>query len=265
MERGRIWLALAVLMNVASTALAQSLTPLSTDRPGQATSTDIVPQGALQFELGMQYQPEQASSDERNGDLSLPQLITRWAPLAWLELRFGGNTLIFSEQRTGGATASSSELSLATKMKLYDGGGWRPTFSTLIEIDIPIQTSAGAVNAVDPSLDLLLSWDITDDLGVDVNAEFSGPSQGIDDIMRALQVQPVVCFQWATTDRFSLYSEWFATIEEDQEPQQYMFDGGAMYLVTNDLQVDFSAGKGLNFATPDFYVGLGLVWRWWLP
>jgi hypothetical protein len=37
--------------------------------------------------------------------------------------------------------------------------------------------------------------------------------------------------------------------------------GGFTFLVNDDLQLDVSAGAGLNDAAPDFFVAAGVAWR----
>ena len=38
-------------------------------------------------------------------------------------------------------------------------------------------------------------------------------------------------------------------------------EGGFTFLVNEDLQLDVSAGAGLNDAAPDFFVAAGVAWR----
>jgi len=252
-----------LVLGIASSAAG--VEPISTDRPGQGTSTDIVPQGAIQVELGIQYQPESAAGDRRTPDLSAPELTLRWAPLDWLELRFGENTAFYSSHTTGDDDASSSELELATKARFVEQHGAVPTFAALFELDIPIATSGGATNAVDPMLTLLAGWSLAADWSFDANLGLSGPSQGVENPARVFQLDPVLTLEWDALERVGLFIEWYSSAKTNGEPTQQSTDGGITYLVTDNLQIDFAAGAGLNAPAPDFYVGAGLAWRWWLP
>jgi hypothetical protein len=42
-------------------------------------------------------------------------------------------------------------------------------------------------------------------------------------------------------------------------------DGGFTWLVSDNLQLDISAGAGLNHAAPDFFISAGAAWRFALP
>ena len=43
-------------------------------------------------------------------------------------------------------------------------------------------------------------------------------------------------------------------------PEHYL-DGGLTFLLTDDLQLDWRAGFGLNDASDDFFTGVGFVFR----
>jgi hypothetical protein len=251
---------LAILLGVAR--VAAGVEPISTDRPGQATSTDIVPPKTLQMELGAQYQP---SPDQRLPDVAFPLLVLRWAPLTWLELRFGSSASFYTHRNTGAGTATTSELTLATKARFVEQRGLLPTLGTLLELDVPVATSGVATSGTDPSLTILMAWDLAAAWSIDANLGLSGPSQGIHDVERVFQIDPVLSLEWAALDRVALFAEWYAPAKANGEPTQQSTDGGITYLVTDNLQIDAAAGVGLNAAAPDYYVGAGLAWRWWLP
>ena len=258
--------ALVVVLGMASMAAAvdgeDSVGPISTDRPGQATSTDIVPLGTLQAEGGAQYQP---STDNRTPDVSIPQLVLRWAPLTWLELRLGSNFSFFTDRITGSGAATTIDLTVATKMQLIEQRGAVPTVGTLVELDTPIASTGEATNDFDPSLTLLAAWDLTSAWSVDANVAFAGPSRGVNDVERVFQLNPIVSLSWSPTEPLGLFAEWYSLVKGDDEPTQQSADGGVTWVVTDDFQVDIAAGLGLNGAAPDFYVGAGFAWRWWLP
>lgn len=57
----------------------------------------------------------------------------------------------------------------------------------------------------------------------------------------------------------SAFAEWFALIPcgANTEQTEYYIDGGFTYLINNNLQLDISAGIGLNEAAIDYFVGTG--------
>lgn len=56
------------------------------------------------------------------------------------------------------------------------------------------------------------------------------------------------------------FVEYYGVIE-DGAPDQHSADAGVTYLLSDDVQLDFSAGFGLNDAAPDFFVAAGVAWR----
>jgi hypothetical protein len=258
--------ALVVVLGMMSTAAAvepaEPVGPISTDRPGQSTSTDIVPRGTLQIEGGMQYQP---SSDDRTPDVSIPQLVLRWAPLVWLELRLGSNFGLFTQRTAGSDAATTIDLTVATKMRVIEQRGAVPTVGALVEVDAPIASTGEAINDFDPSLTLLADWDLTAEWSIAANLALAGPSPGVNDVERVFQVSPIVALGWSPTEPLALFAEWYSLVKANDEPTQQSADGGVTWVVTDDFQIDVAAGVGLNAAAPDYYVGAGFAWRWWLP
>jgi len=41
----------------------------------------------------------------------------------------------------------------------------------------------------------------------------------------------------------------------------HFINGGFTYLITNNLQIDWRAGFGVNEEAEDFFTGVGLSWR----
>jgi hypothetical protein len=62
------------------------------------------------------------------------------------------------------------------------------------------------------------------------------------------------------SDRLGSFVEYYGVIEE-RAADQHSVDGGVTFLLSEDLQLDISAGAGLNDAAPDFFVAAGVAWR----
>ena len=64
--------------------------------------------------------------------------------------------------------------------------------------------------------------------------------------------------------KFGAYTEWFALFPHSADtarPEHY-FNGGFTYLLSDDIQWDIRAGKGLNGAADDYFVGTGVSLRY---
>ena len=63
-------------------------------------------------------------------------------------------------------------------------------------------------------------------------------------------------------DRLGGFVEYFGGVKTRGEDDEHSVDGGFTWLVNDDLQLDLSAGVGLNHAAPDFFVSAGFAWRY---
>ena len=87
----------------------------------------------------------------------------------------------------------------------------------------------------------------------------------MNDSRRVLEIQPALSLEASITQRSSVFIEYFATLEPSEDEDEHSIDSGVTYLLTDDLQLDLSAGVGLNHAAPDFFIGAGVAWRFWTP
>ncbi|MBW1687343.1 MAG: transporter [Deltaproteobacteria bacterium] len=58
-----------------------------------------------------------------------------------------------------------------------------------------------------------------------------------------------------------MFIEYFATLEPSEDEDEHSIDSGVTYLLSDDVQLDLSAGVGLNRAAPDFFISVGFAWR----
>lgn len=57
---------------------------------------------------------------------------------------------------------------------------------------------------------------------------------------------------------------WFALFPDasDTADTEHYFNGGFTYLVSDDIQWDIRAGKGLNSSADDYFIGTGVSLRY---
>jgi hypothetical protein len=58
----------------------------------------------------------------------------------------------------------------------------------------------------------------------------------------------------------SVFVEFYG-FSTEKSVSDYRADMGCAYLVDDNVQIDFSAGVGLNTVAPDSFVAFGLAWR----
>ena len=115
----------------------------------------------------------------------------------------------------------------------------------------------------DPFGTLLASWELPQDLSLDANLGVAAPTQGVGDSERIYELFAAASLGIALTDRVGGFLEFYATVRGEGEPDEHAVDGGFTYLLTDDVELDVSAGAGLDRTAPDYFVGAGISWRFW--
>jgi hypothetical protein len=71
-------------------------------------------------------------------------------------------------------------------------------------------------------------------------------------------------FGFTLTEKLGAYTEWFvlAPAEARSTRTEHYLDGGVTFKVTNNLQLDVRAGKGVSAAAANYFLGSGAVVRW---
>jgi len=239
--------------------------PLTPDRPGEAETTSIVTPGAIQLEGGFGFARETKGDDPKTNTVTVPQLLMRVGLLPTVEARLGADGFILEDRAGAQNRTGGSDLELGTKIRLFDQLRLRPTAALLLAVSFPTGGSAATSDGVDPRGRLLLNWELGQRFSLDANLDLAGPTQGVDDSRRVFEVQPVLSLGMSMTKRLSAFVETFSAFKDQSEQDEYSIDGGIAYLVHDDLQLDISAGAGLNDPAPDFFVSFGLAWRYWSP
>jgi hypothetical protein len=247
---------LAVLL-LAARADAQ---PLSADRPGVTNPPDVVARGAIQLEGGLSFERE-THGDPNLHTVSVPSGLIRVGVLAPLELRVSADGYIF-EARSGESDRSSgSDLSLGSRVRVLDQQGLRP--ATALELDMSLPTGSDPVTSdgVDPLALLLVAWDFGDRFQLDGNLMLASVSLGEHDSSRAFQVGPSLSLGASLGVHANVFIEYYSTLSDHGLADTQAVDGGLSWLVDDDLQLDVSAGAGLNDAAPNLSVSAGVAWR----
>ena len=235
--------------------------PLVADRPGVGETTSIVRPGAIQLEGGIQLERQTSAAGPDTDTLTLPQPLLRVGVHRAMELRLAADGLIYEDRDGASDRTSGSDLELGAKLRFFEQDGWRPVIGLLVAVSFPTGDRAVTSDGIDPRGSLLVNWELDERFGLDANFGFAGPTQGVDDSDRVFEVDPSVSLEGSLTSRWSAFVEYFSTIRASREEDEHGMDGGFTYLLSDDLQIDLSAGAGLNRAAPDFFVGFGIAWR----
>lgn len=237
--------------------------PLASDRPDFTEASCTVGRGVCQLETGYTFFHDNDGVTNFNGH-SFPEMLLRMGVFAdWLELRFAWN---FSHEqlRTGGVQTNTSGLDdiyLGLKLGLTLQQGVLPEMALMPQMTVPLG-SAFSANRVLPGVNWLYGWEINDFLSTAGSTQLN------------LSVDPTTANEYtefaqswtigyALAERLGMYTEWFVFCPAgaDTARTEHYLDAGFTYSVTNNLQLDIRAGKGISAASVDMFAGAGLVAR----
>jgi hypothetical protein len=233
---------------------------ITTDRPDFTEASSTVGAGTLQFETGYTY----GFDDDGPGSThthSYPETLMRYGVFAdWFELRAAFN---YGHEITGPIrNAGAEDLYLGAKLGLTLQQGVFPEMALVPQMTIPTGSEAFSNDRVLPGANWLYGWDINEFLGTGGSTQFN---RALDDTSGNEYTEWAQSWtvNFSLLENVGMYTEWFAFFPRaaDTARTQHYFDGGFTVKFTPDVQWDIRAGKGLNDAADDYFIGTGLSWR----
>ncbi len=250
----------------AASAAAQSGPELVTDRPDQTESALVVPVGTLQVEAGALWTRDQEGVERFEG-FEAPGTLLRYGLFERLELRLAWAGRIDDELRGKHERfrfEGAADPELGVKLALAAEQGLRPELALLAHLSLPAGSDDVGSPRADLSIRLTAAHTLSDRVGLGWNAGYEAAS--FEDGRG--EVHTLGRFVYTAALGFDLGERWGAFVElfgdlpaSDPEPAAHSFDGGVTFLVRPRVQLDFSAGVGLNDAAPDRFFGFGLSFR----
>lgn len=237
--------------------------PLQTDRPNFTSTSVTVGKGVTQIESGYTYfKSKEAGLDVRYQ--SFGEFLFRQGILAdWLEFRVGFSPLQQTTQAGSyhDSTLGAEDLDLALQFSLTPQAGILPESALLVSMSVPTGSPAFTAHQVEPGVDLIYAWQLNDFLSVAAstqgygNVDSSGSSY--------LEMAQSCSVGYQLTQQLGAFTEWFVLVPSGARTArtQHYFDAGFTYLINNNVQLDMSAGVGLNEAANGFFAGAGLSIR----
>jgi hypothetical protein len=249
--------------------------PLATDRPDFTEASSVVGAGRIQWEMGYTFVRDDTQG-LRVDTHSAPEVLCRIGLTEIIELRLAWNYLIEREDDLGDVSRidGAEDLRLGTKIALSDQHHWFPESAMILQLSVPTGVRAFTNDDVTFSTSLLYGWDLPCDFSLGGSTIYANPAE-----LAVFTAGPILSesfdrhnlFAQSVTvgipllgDWWRMYIEYFGIFTEGRQtdlPQNYL-DGGFTWLLTNDLQLDWRAGVGLNDSADDFFTGAGIAWRY---
>ncbi|MCH7701358.1 MAG: transporter [Planctomycetes bacterium] len=242
-----------------------------TDRPDFTESTDAIPTGHAQLEMGYTFTLDRESKTRARSHTA-PEFLLRLGVASNLELRLGWEGYHWSETLAPGHTRAgrpvrreewnqgASDVSIGIKYKFAEQDGTRPHMGIIAALTAPSGSANISGGDVEPEVVFLWAYDVDDRLSIAGNAGFVIPS---DDGDRFAQGKASLSFAYAVTDRLGAYLEYFGLYPSAlHSDAAHSVNGGVTYLISDNFQLDARVGAGLNEEADDFFTGIGFAVRW---
>ncbi|OSZ66341.1 hypothetical protein CAP40_10620 [Sphingomonas sp. IBVSS2] len=259
-------LAAATLAGIG-TARAQDLRPLCPDRPGLDTPACTVDRGHLVIESGAIDWSLARDSAQRSDSWTFGDLLIRYGMTQDMEVQLGWTALgaVRTRDRASGTVTHASgagDLTLAVRRNLShpDGSG----FAVAVMPYATLPMGGATIGAGDWGAGLIvpLSYSLTDKLGLSFTPEIDAAVDG-DRRRRHLAYGSAIGLNTVLTASLSSAIELQAV--RDQDPAGHATQALASlsfaWQPRRNLQLDIGAVAGLNAASPDLELYLGIARR----
>ena len=255
-------------MLTAPSAAAQEPGPIVTDRPDQTESAQSVAAGLFQLEVGWTYGQEIEDGIELRSH-AVPGALLRIGLGAGLEARVGFAGWITQDEEPtdplpdpdpDGSPDGAGDADLGLKWELLAPEGAGIRVALLGGITLPIGRDGVGSERADPTLRVALSNDLSErvSLGYNVGVQWETVEAGPDALDTQADLLYTVALGFGLADRVGAFLESFGFFGlADGRRDRHSIDGGLTVLLNDALQLDTSAGLGLNAAAEDWFVSAG--------
>lgn len=205
---------------------------IQTDRPGQTETPSTTQIRSFQLELGIVHATDR---ENRSTQYELPATLWKYGITKKAEIRV--NTVIASEIYPDSSTVGLQPLIIGAKLQLCNEAGVRPKTSILLQCLFPKLASRNFKSEhIGPDIRLLFQNSISDclSLGYNIGCLWDGVSPKI---QYAYTLSP----SFKISKDFRGFVETYGFIKTAAHPEHWM-DGGLMLQLSNDIQLDISAG-----------------------
>lgn len=235
-----------------------------TDRPDQTESSQLVPRGLFQVEVGGVHTFDDAAAAPAVRVSSIGGALLRIGVADPFELRVGFAG--WHRESTAGLDAATGlgDLTLGAKVPLARGAGRSPTIALIGGIVVPVGDEPFRSEGVDPSVRIAVAHDLGGafSLAYNAGAFWTTVPVGANDESLETSLLYTVAIGRELLPRLAAFVEAFGVHGlADGVPSWLALDGGVTVPVRVNLQFDLSAGIGVSDAAADWFVSAGFAVR----
>jgi len=224
---------------------------LITDRPDQTESAVTVPFHSLQIETGFVYESFKESGFTIN-NYSIAGTLLRYGLFENIELRFGTSYLITKADKTFNGFG---DFLFGTKINFLKEENSFLDFGLMIHTALPVGNESFNPNKFEPELIAALSKALFENLSVSANIGGFHDSSIKENVYLYTSALGI-----SLNNNLSAFIEIFGNFIPSESPV-HNFDGGLTYLLSDNLQLDISGGKGISGADSFWFISSGVSFR----
>jgi hypothetical protein len=229
---------------IAQQVAAQTVQPMTTERPSFSTTPYVLSPGGWQIESGYRYTND---SDGADFELhTLPEALLRYGMNDGIELQFGWPGLSWRDNGNN-SDSGMNDATIRVKIQVADESATTP-MAFFAGLTLPVGDDEFSSESYDPSIGA--AW---------AHSRFFGTvliSKSDDDYT----FENGLAMSFALRNDTSAYAEWQATVPEDGG-SAHSLNGGMLWLRQANMQLDLNASLGLNDRAADFSIGAGFAYR----
>jgi hypothetical protein len=237
--------------------ILQQSGPIVPDRPGQTNPPDVVSSGIVQLETGFQRETISAGGIHSFNYLYNTSLV-RIGLMTNCELRmvveYAGTSIDSGSQSS--VLRGFNPVSVGTKIMICPEKGIIPQTSMNIAFTLPyVGRREFRPSFVAPSFFFLMQNTLSEKLtlGYNLGLQWDGDQPNATAVY---SISPSL----TVANGLSFFTEFYG-FSTEKSVSDYRGDMGCAYLINDNIQIDFSAGVGLNTVAPDSFVAFGFAWR----
>ena len=227
--------------------------PLETDRPDQTECSSLVTPGRWQVETGWTHAADGDGGIAATAD-ALPQVLVRIGFLNRLELRCIHEGWGIERRASGGSTTSGwNDAAIGVKVFLTPERSPWPVTCLNVHTSLPIGAASRSSGRYDPDFRFLFAHSLPADFsfGYNLGAAWA----------------PALSLEYTASLARDLSDHWGAFLEvfgdaPPHGPGAHSLDAGLTFGPRGNVQLDFAAGAGLTDAAEDWFVGIGISYRY---
>lgn len=228
----------ALFFAFAIIGLSANAQTIVTDRPDQTESSSTIEKGELQIEAGVLYGTER--DDFFSEELLLaPTVLWRYGITNGIELRLLTEFASVKDKLTNDKSSGITDLQLGTKIQILKKEEIKTEIAFVSHLIIPTAKDELTFDKVGTINKISVAHDIGDTFSFGYNIGYDNYGTGSGDLTYSLALGIGI------SDKISMYIEPFGALVE-MDTHKANFDAGFTYLVQDNLQLDVSAGTGIN-------------------